>query len=274
MKPPHNVAFLERAIRGLVDTNENGVHLRVIMASVIVGQFLDGAVMRGGGSLKLRYGGATTRYTMDFDAARNVGEAEFVERFNARLKIGWNGFSGRLVKMPKAHPRNVPDAYVMQPFEVKLTYMNHAWCTVLLEVSYNEAGDADDSDLIPLNADIREVFLNLGFPEPSPVPLMCISHQIAQKLHGATDARAVRVQDLIDLQLIMSHETVDLHEVRQICERVFASRNEQPWPPTLEITDEWRLAYDKTKGDLAVLPSCDDAASWVNDLIGKISQAE
>ena len=80
MKPPHNVAFLERAIRKSVDTDENGVRLRTMMANVIVGQFLDGAVMRGGGSLKLRYGVATTRYTMDFDAARNVAEAEFVAR--------------------------------------------------------------------------------------------------------------------------------------------------------------------------------------------------
>lgn len=50
MKPPHNVAFLERAIRKIVDTNENGIRLRTMMANVIVGQFLDGAVMRGGGS--------------------------------------------------------------------------------------------------------------------------------------------------------------------------------------------------------------------------------
>jgi hypothetical protein len=71
-----------------------------MMANVIVGQFLDGAVMRGGGSLKLRYGGAITRYTMDFDAARSVAESEFVERFTSRLAVGWNGFSGRLVKMP------------------------------------------------------------------------------------------------------------------------------------------------------------------------------
>ena len=72
----------------------------------------------------------------------------------------------------------------------------------------------------------------------------------------------------------MAHETVDLREVKQICERVFANRKEQPWPPTLKITDEWRMAYDKTKGDLAVLPFCDGAASWVNDLIDKISQSK
>ncbi len=273
MKPPHNVAFLERAIRKVVDTDENGVRLRTMMANVIVGQFLDGAVMRGGGSLKLRYGGATTRYTMDFDAARSVEEPEFIARFNRRLAVGWNGFSGRLVKMPKAHPRNVPEAYVMQPFEVKLTYRNHAWCTVTLEVSYNEVGDADDFDIVPLGKDMKDVFANIGLPEPMPVPLMRIPYQIAQKLHGATDARSVRVQDLIDLQLIMSHETVDLREVHRICERVFANRKSQSWPPTLKVTDEWRIAYDRTRGDLDVLSSCDEACSWLNDLIDRISQA-
>ena len=273
MTPPHNVAFLERAIRKIVDTNENGIRLRTMMANVIVGQFLDGAVMRGGGSLKLRYGGAVTRYTMDFDAARNVDEAEFVSRFNRRLAVGWSGFSGRLVKMPKAHPRNVPEAYVMQPFEVKLTYRNHAWCTVTLEVSYNEVGDADDCDMIPLNDELKGVFTSLGLPEPNPVPLMRISYQIAQKLHGATDTRSVRAQDLIDLQLIMSRENVDLCDVRKTCERVFANRQAQSWPPLLEVTDEWRMAYDRTRTDLDVLPSCDDAVSWLNGLISTISQA-
>ena len=89
MKPPHNVAFLDRALRALSKTNEESVQLRRVMANVIVGQFMDGAVMRGGGSLKLRYGLETTRYTMDFDAARSVTEDEFVERFNGRLSAGW-----------------------------------------------------------------------------------------------------------------------------------------------------------------------------------------
>ncbi len=143
-----------------------------------------------------------------------------------------------------------------------------------LEVSYNEVGDADEFDLVPLNDELKTMFANLGFPEPKPVPLMRIPYQIVQKLHGATDEKYIRAQDLVDLQLIMAYETVDLCEVKKICERVFANRKEQPWPPKLEITDEWRMAYNKTKGDLAVLSSCDDATSWVNDLIDKISQAK
>lgn len=72
MKPPQNVAFLDRALRALSKTNEESVQMRRVMANVIVGQFMEGAVMRGGGSLKLRYGLGTTRYTMDFDAMRSA----------------------------------------------------------------------------------------------------------------------------------------------------------------------------------------------------------
>ena len=104
MKTPQNVSFLERGICSLVDSNDKAYRLRVLMADVIVGQYLDGAVMRGGGALKLRYGNAVTRFTLDFDAARNIEADEFEQSFSRRLQDGWNGFSGRLVKMPKAHP--------------------------------------------------------------------------------------------------------------------------------------------------------------------------
>ena len=224
--------------------------------------------------MRLRYGRSNSRNTIDCDVARRLEIAEFANGVRTALNEGWNGFSGMLVEKQPAKPKGVPPEYVMQPFEVKLTYRNRAWCTVTLEVSYNEVGDADEFDLVPLDDELKTMFANLGFPEPKPVPLMRIPYQIAQKLHGATDEKFIRAQDLVDLQLIMAHETVDLHEVKQICERVFANRKEQPWPSKLEITDEWRMAYDKTKGDLAVLPSCDEAASWVNDLIDKVSQSK
>lgn len=41
MKPPSNVAFLERAIRRLAASNEEAVQMRVTMANVVVGQFLE-----------------------------------------------------------------------------------------------------------------------------------------------------------------------------------------------------------------------------------------
>lgn len=270
MKPPQNVAFLDRALRALSKTNEEGVQLRRVMANVIVGQFLTGAVMRGGGSLKLRYGLGTTRYTMDFDAARSVTESEFVEMFNERLSLGWSEFTGRLVKGPKPKPSNVQPKYVMQPFEVKLAYRNHPWCTVDFELSYDEVGDADAFDVVALPEDVLEVFRKLNLPEPQPFPLMRIVHQIAQKLHGATDKDYVRPQDVIDLQLMMRREDVDLSEVKPICKRLFANRKKQPWPPALEVGQEWRDSYAALASPLTVLSSADEAIKWTNDLIRQI----
>lgn len=275
MTPPRNVSALQRALRLISSSNEDAAHLQLIMANVISGQFLSGAVMRGGASLKLRYGDAVTRYTMDFDASRNITEDEFIERYNERLSAGWNGFSGRIVKVRKPRPRRVPTEYVMQPFEVKLTYNNRPWCTVDLELSYNEVGDADAFDLVNIPPEVVDIFRKLNLPDPEPFPLMKIVHQIAQKLHGATDHEYVRAQDLIDLQLMLAHEKVDLAEVRTICTRLFANRQKHPWPPTLApAIEEWHLAYDRLKGNLPILATVDEAIAWANDLIARIAAAK
>lgn len=271
MKPPHNVTYLERALRAMAQTDDSLIRLRRTLANVIAGQFLDGAVMRGGGSLKLRYGEQATRYTLDFDASRKIGEEAFIKRYNARLSVGWSLFSGRLVRAPKPRPRNIPGEYVMQPFEVKLTYKNQPWCTVDLEVSYNEVGDADAYDLMPLPEGVLKSFRTLGLPDPGPVPLMRIAHQFAQKLHGVTDPQYCRAQDLVDLQLMAAREQIELRDVGNICRRLFANRRKQPWPAQVVATEEWHIAYDRTKGDLPVLPTVDEAVAWANGLIAKIA---
>ena len=48
---PQNVSFLERAIRRLASSNVEAYRLRVMMANVVVGQFLENAVARGGTSI-------------------------------------------------------------------------------------------------------------------------------------------------------------------------------------------------------------------------------
>lgn len=78
------------------------------MANVIVGQMLPEGVVKGGSSLKLRFGDATTRFTTDLDAAR-VGTMEnFRTSMDEALREGWEGFAGRLVEKDPAHPKGVP----------------------------------------------------------------------------------------------------------------------------------------------------------------------
>ena len=54
MKPPQNVAFLDRALRALSKTNEEGVQLRRVMSNVIVGQFMEAATFAAPHLLKIR----------------------------------------------------------------------------------------------------------------------------------------------------------------------------------------------------------------------------
>ena len=89
MKIPQNVNFLERGIRALVDSDDKAYRLRVMMANVVVGQFLRDGVVRGGTSMKLRYGANTTRFTMDFDVARKTALDGFISDFAERLEMGW-----------------------------------------------------------------------------------------------------------------------------------------------------------------------------------------
>ena len=49
MRPPHNVAYLEKALRALAKTDDSIVRLRRTLANVIAGQFLEGLSCAGAG---------------------------------------------------------------------------------------------------------------------------------------------------------------------------------------------------------------------------------
>lgn len=271
---PQNVSFLERAIRKFANTNAAAYQLRVMMSNVVVGQFLENAVARGGTSMKLRYGNSTTRFTMDFDVARRVELDEFVSVLSKRLESGWGPFTGRLVEAGENHPKGVPSEYVMRPFDIKLQYRGHPWCTVRFEVSYDEIGDADEKDMPPIPQEISDAFSALELPTPSPVPLMTISFQIAQKLHGLTEAGSTRVQDLIDLQLMARYEVLDLKKIRSICKRLFANRKRQEWPSLVVKGERWDDVYlEGSRSIEGLIPNVDEAIAWANELIEKIEKS-
>ena len=106
---------------------------------------------------------------------------------------------------------------------------------------------------------------------PSSVPLMTISFQIAQKLHGLTEEGSTRVQDLIDLQLMAKNETLDLRKIRAICKRLFANRKRQQWPSRIVKGERWDDIYQEgTVSVKDLLPTVDEAIEWANDLIKRI----
>ena len=273
-KQPHNEHELELALTRLAGSNVAAVEYRDIMAGVVLGQMLpEGTVVKGGTSLRLRLGPGNSRVTVDFDAARSVELDGYIRSLRSLLEGGWADFTGEVAIRKQGSPSGVPFEYVMQPIDVKLAYRRHPWCTVRLEVSHNEIGDADVMEMRELPQKIKDIFAALNFPEPRPIPLMTIPFQIAQKLHGVTQRGSSRVRDLIDLQLIAKSVDVDYETTAEVCRRLFKYRRMHTWPPTVAKADDWDGVYDNQRGDLPVATSCDDAVAFVNDLIGRIDGA-
>ena len=276
-RPPRNEHELEIALVRLM-RGDNGkmLSMRSMMANAIVGQFLpDGAILKGGGSLRFRYGSSFTRNTKDFDATRHGDLDGFLKSLRSSLHDGWCGFTGECKILPQASPMDVPFDYVMQPVEIGLKYRNNSWCRVDLEISHSEAGATESCDWVLPPAEVLEIFEELGFPSPRPVPLITLEHQLAQKLHGASgeSVKNGRAHDLIDIQLIIAEGAVDLAKVKRICYELYRQRRKQGWPTFVSKHDGWDSLYDEKRRGLNVLDSVDGAIEFVNELIRKIDES-
>lgn len=269
---PNSRRNLDIAIERLFDDQQEALRVRRMMANAIVGQMLPDGAVKGGSALKLRFGSKATRFSRDLDTARRLDIDEYTDALREALERGWNGFAGTLVELPPAKPEGVPSIYVMKPFEAKLSYNGKPWLTVPLEVGHNEIGDAEDPDLV-VPIDMVDVFESLGFPAPGPIPLMKLSHQIAQKLHALTEDGSERVHDLIDLQIIVNDGNVDWLATKKACIRLFAYRGMQDWPPTAEPHAGWAEAYGIQAKGLDVAATMDEAIDWANGLIRHIDHA-
>ncbi len=272
IKKPLSRRHLDIAIEQLAPRFGEAQRIRRAVANTIVAQLMPRCVIKGGSSLKFRYGDIATRVTKDLDVAQGEDIEAFIANLDNALRSGWNGFLGHVVRRKPAMPVDVPPAYVMHPFAVKLEYNRKPWVTVRLELGANEVGDTLEADY-SLAPDIAEMFTALGLPQPKPVPLMKLHHQVAQKLHGLTDPSQSRPHDLIDLQLIFSQNNPDLALVRKTCERLFSHRHRQAWPAKVVAGELWETGYAAAKYDLPVKSTLSEAIDWVNELINRITQA-
>ncbi len=271
--PPISRRLLDIAIDKLADRlADDPLRVRRMMGNTIVAQLISNGVVKGGGSLKLRFGDKATRYTRDLDAAYSVALGDFIAKLEGALKKGWCGFTGRLVPRKPARVPGLPPEYVMKPFDVKLDYLGRPWQTVPLELGHNEIGAADTAD-IALSGDIPPLFEELGFPSPGGVRLMSLDYQVAQKLHAVSSPRNERPRDLVDLQIILANGHIDLSRIRTICIRLFAYRQQQTWPPIIRVQEKWETLYLEAKEELPVLPTVYEAVAWANDLIARIDTA-
>lgn len=275
MKRPNTCVNLIKAINQ-IDKSGDPVRFSRAMANVVVGQILPDGVVKGGSSLMFRYGGEFTRYTRDMDTARVMELADYKRKLEDALKAGWNGFTGILSDVPPPKPKNVPESYVMIPFDIKLSYCGRSWQTIRIEIGHNEIGDADEYEEY-LPHDLAEAFEELSFPRPAALRVMKLTYQIAQKLHAVSEPGSERAHDLIDLQIMVRQSRLDLGEVRKVCVRLFNYRRKHNWAPTIAAGEGWRRTYEDAYATIAdascVLSSLDDAVAWANELIAKIDEA-
>lgn len=281
-EPPRTRRSLEDRIRNVArddprhaDPNVRSARLALAVANIVVGRMLPSGVVKGGTSMQIRFG-ANSRFTRDLDTARPAGTDidEYIDTLSDNLDTGWAGFTG-VVSEEQAHlPEQVPQAYVMRPFTIELSYNRSSWIKVPLEVAHDELGSAADAEMIP-PAQAAQLFATLGLPDPGPVPVIRAEYQVAQKLHACTTPQAAgsndRARDLVDLQLLA--DRIDLGKTREIAVRIFKYRQGGPWPPTVVEHVGWSELYDEAATGLAVLPSVTDAVQWVNNLIADIDAA-
>lgn len=270
--PPVSVKQLDQRLQSAAgERGQTLRRLRRALANTIVGQLLPAGVVKGGTGIKLRLGEGASRYTPDLDAARGGAIEAFEEAFETALLAGWNGFTGRLIKGTKRAPEEVPEHYVMQPYQVKMTYRSKSWLTVDFELGHDEIQCTADAER-HIAPDLVALFVEVGLPEPGQVPVITRHHQIAQKLHACTSPGSERAHDLVDLQLL-TDESLAYDDVAATTERLFRFRQQHTWPASITPDDRWATLYAEAARGLAVLPDLPSAILWGQEFISRVVAA-
>ena len=261
------------------EARRRGVPVRRLqraVANTVVGQMLPLGVVKGGTALKLRVGEVRSRFSPDFDVSRDEGLSidGFVDRLIERSRTGWGGFTGTVERGEQRTVPGVPVDYVMVPLDIRLAYRGRHWLRVELELGRDEVDSTRDADL-RIATDLRDLFAIVGLDDPSPVAVQAVHHQVVQKLHACTSISPRtggndRAHDLVDLQILLTDETLDPARTRDTARRLFASRRAQDWPPVVRVHPGWPDLYAEAATDLEVLGDVDAAVAWANELITRI----
>lgn len=269
---PRNLQDLQRRLTALAASNNTTVkRLQALVGNVVVCQMLPDSAVKGGTGLKLRLGDAMTRETPDLDTSFKGDREQFVADLNTRLATGWEGFTGVAVMGATRKPAELPEGYEMQPVTVKLKYLGKPFKTVDVEVGYDELNATGTEPVeLELAEEVVTVFRQLGLRVPDPVAVLPVHHQISQKLHACSVPGGERAHDLVDLQLLEGLAGDEL--VAATAVRLFAFRQQQPWPPIVVEGPTWDTLYAEAANGLKVLADVKAAVAWTNDYIQRLAK--
>lgn len=108
MSRPNSGRNLDIAIERVARDSEDAVRIQRNMANALVGQLLPDGAVKGGSSLKLRFGDGAARFSRDLDAARVSDIDSYADALGSALIVGGTGFAGRLARGRQASPKGVP----------------------------------------------------------------------------------------------------------------------------------------------------------------------
>lgn len=243
-----------------------------IIANVIAAQMLPESALRGGTSLKIKYGDSLTRASSDLDVALASDRDSFIEDYKQKLSIGWNGFTGVLTPSnQKSNPANVPQTYITETWNLKLKYKGSEWLKQEIDIGHDEIGDTQEA-IYEESGEIWGWFESCGLPLPSPVRVIRVDHQIAQKIHAVSSDPKERIHDLVDLQVIFKNQKIDLFDTAITCRKLFTSRRTISWPPLLDIHRQYPEAYVSFLEGTNVIQDLSEAIVWFNELIDSLEK--
>lgn len=227
-------------------------------------------VVKGGVAMELRLK-LRARATKDFDAFFRASAEEMLARLDKALAEPHTGF-----RFARNEPTSIGPTGA-QRIEVKITYNERSWQTVVLELALAEGKMADAAEVDNLPAiEISHFGLN-GPPYVACIP---IRYQIAQKLHACTEdfggnRENDRFRDLPDVLMLRGLiDATDLVAVREACHEIFDLRHKHAWPPKLTIPDSWILPYETLAREIEYsVTDVQEAGALVRELIDEIEHA-
>ncbi|HET7232544.1 MAG TPA: nucleotidyl transferase AbiEii/AbiGii toxin family protein [Longimicrobium sp.] len=220
--------------------------------------------LKGGVALELRLG-TRARATRDLDLVLNDAGGDLLAQFESALQP-FEHFTFRL----HGNARTLRPDTVRT--EVSVEYGGRSWARVPVDVSRGEAGlfEVEMVEVLDLGG------VSFGFP--SALPCLSLHIQAAQKLHAMTlpaaDCRRnTRFRDLLDLVLLI--ELIDdLPAFRAACVGVFTHRGTHPWPPVIDVPDDWVRPDRALAEDVGVdVADAADAALRVRSFLHRVEVA-
>jgi nucleotidyltransferase AbiEii toxin of type IV toxin-antitoxin system len=191
--------------------------------------------IKGGIAMELWMGG-WARATRDIDLVLRGAPDQIAEHLDAAFRESYNGFTFR-----RGEIDHLPARPSVTKVKVQISFAGRVLSSAHVEIAPLDTGEEEFVTIPAAKLD------PVGLDGPDFVLVLDARWQIAQKLHAVTerseDGREnPRFRDLIDLQLLEALDR-DLASVRDACERVFAARAQQSWPPDLVVQPSWRAGY-------------------------------